>query len=62
MWQQLTKELQKMQKLLLPTIKVDSQNNKSKNLLKMLKNTNNKIKKLEEKYKLKMAFRAIAWM
>jgi len=44
---------------ILPTIKEDFQNNRLKNLSKMLKNINNKTKKLEEKFKPKMVLKAI---
>lgn len=44
------------------TIKEDFQKNKQKNSLKMLKNTKIKMKKLKEKLKLRMDFKAIALM
>lgn len=44
------------------TIKEDFQKNKQKSLLKMLKNTKIKTKKLEEKLKLRMDFKAIVLM
>lgn len=52
------KEQVKMEKSRLLTIKEDSQNNRLKNLLKMLKNINNKTKKLEEKFKPKTVLKA----
>jgi len=59
MFQPLIKEQVKMEKSPLLTIKEDSQNNRLKNLSKMLKNINNKTKKLEEKFKPKMVLKAI---
>lgn len=47
-----------MEKLPLRTIKEDFQNKKFKNLSRTLKNINNKTKKLEEKFKLRMVLRA----
>ena len=52
------KEQVKMEKSRLLTIKEDSQNNRLKNLSKMLKNINNKTKKLEERFKPKMVLKA----
>jgi len=52
------KEQVKMEKSRLLTIKEDSQNNRLKNLSKMLKNINNKTKKLEEKFKPKTVLKA----
>lgn len=48
-----------MEKLPLQTIKEDFQNKKFKNLLRTLKNINNKTKKLEEKLKPRMVLKAI---
>ena len=58
MFQPLIKEQVKMEKSPLLTIKEDSQNNRLKNLSKMLKNINNKTKKLEEKFKPKTVLKA----
>ena len=52
------REQVKMEKLPLPTIKEDFQNNRLKNLSKMLKNINNKTKKLEERFKPKTVLKA----
>ena len=52
------KEQVKMEKSRLLTIKEDSQNNRLKNLSKMLRNINNKTKKLEEKFKPKTVLKA----
>lgn len=54
----LIKEHPKMQELPSLTTKVDFQKNKLKNSLRMLKNTNNKTKKLEEKLKPKTVLKA----
>jgi hypothetical protein len=56
------KEPQRMLKLLLLIIKEDYQNNKSKGLLRMLRNIKIKMKQLGRKYKLKMVLKVIVWM
>jgi hypothetical protein len=48
-----------MLKLLLLIIKEDYQNNKSKGLLRMLRNIEIKMKQLGRKYKLKMVLKVI---
>ena len=58
MFQLQIREQVKMEKSLLLTIKEDFQNNRLKNLSKMLKNINNKTKKLEEKFKPKTVLKA----
>lgn len=62
MSQPLIKEHQRMLELPLPTTREDFQKRKLKNLSKMLKNTNNKTRKLEEKLRPKMDLKAIASM